>query len=365
MRWISVITRDVQDQSAWPPWAVSLVVMVFAVTAALALHELASAVVRRALKRSDEFWRALVVRTRRPTRLAAMLAGLALASAAAPLPAGAGSALRHGLLIAFILLLGWAALTAVDIAAALYLRRYRVDVEDNLLARKHLTQIRILRRAVTVLVVVVTAGLALMTISGVRQWGVSLLAAGGAASLIVGLALQPLLSNLIAGIQIAMTQPIRIDDQIVVEGESGRVEEITGTYVVVRLWDRRRMILPLSYFLQHPFQNWTRDSAALTGAIMVYVDYAAPVAALRAAFEAMVKEDPLWDGQVCALQVTDLKERTMEIRGLVSARNAAETFDLRCRVREKLVAYLQAEHPSALPLERVQDVKEPGPAPAA
>src|SRR5690606_34091701 len=147
----------------------------------------------------------------------------------------------------FIVTLGWMTLTALDVGSAVYLRGYKVEVEDNLLARKHQTQVRILRRALATLVVIVTIGLALMTISGVRQWGVSLLAAGGAAGIIVGLALQPLLSNLIAGIQIAMTQPIRIDDAVVVEGEWGNVEEISATYVVVRIWDQRRLILPLTY----------------------------------------------------------------------------------------------------------------------
>jgi small-conductance mechanosensitive channel len=194
--------------------------------------------------------------------------------------------------------------------------------------------------------------MALMTIPQVRQWGISLLAAGGAATVIVGLALQPLLSNLIAGIQIAMTQPIRIDDQVKVEGEVGNVEEITATYVVVRIWDERRMLLPLTYFLQKPFQNFTRETAKQLGAVMLYVDYATPVEPLRAKLTELLQADPRWDGRANALQVTDVRERTMEIRCLVSG-DSNVLFDLRCAVREAMVAYLCETFPGALPRDRL------------
>ncbi|MFC3078147.1 mechanosensitive ion channel family protein [Phenylobacterium terrae] len=345
---------QVGRQLGWPPWAFSLSLMALALVAALVLHEILVRLVRRAMRRADEFWRPLVVRTRRPGRWALVIAALAASSTIAPLPEAQAAGLRHLLLIAFIVLLGWTAYIALDIATALYMRRFRTDVADNLLARKHLTQVRILRRALIILIFIVTAGLALMTVSGVRQWGVSLLAAGGAASIIVGLALQPLLSNLIAGIQIAMTQPIRIDDAVVVEGEWGNIEEITATYVVIRIWDQRRLVLPLSYFLQKPFQNWTRETAELIGVVFLHVDYAAPVPAIRAKLEEIARASPLWDGRAAVLQVTELRERTMELRCLVSARNAGEAFDLRCEVREKLVAFLKDEHPEALPLERIE-----------
>jgi len=347
------IARNVRDLLAWaPPWLATLIVFAGALALALAVHEVLVRLVRRVLSRKDEFWRALVVRTRRPGRMAMVLLALVVASPVAPLSAEAAGLVRHGLLIGFILLFGWMTMTAVDIGAALYMRRYRVDVSDNLVARKHLTQVRILRRALATLIIVVTVGLALMTISGVRQWGVSLLAAGGAASLLVGLALQPLLSNLFAGIQIAVTQPIRIDDAVIVEGEWGNVEEITATYVVVRVWDERRLVVPLTYFLQKPFQNWTRESSSLLGTAMVYVDYATPVEPVRRKLEEIARASPHWDGRVCVLQVTDLRERTMELRCLVSAANAGAAFDLRCEVREKLVGWLQAELPESLPRER-------------
>lgn len=335
-----------------PAWLAGLITLTVALAVALALHAIGVRLARGALSRGDVFWRELLARIRRPSRVAAVLIALAAATPALPVPERTAGLVAHALLIGFIVLFGWAVLTALDIAAAVYMRRFKVDVSDNLVARKHLTQIRILRRAVATLIVVLTAGFALMTISGVREWGVSLLAAGGAAGIIVGLALQPLLTNLIAGIQIAMTQPIRIDEAVVVEGEMGHVEEINATYVVIRIWDERRLVVPLSDFLQKPFQNWTRHSSSLMGTAMVQVDYTAPVDLIRARFEQIVRASPHWDGRVCKLHVTDLRERTMELRCLISAANSGAAFDLRAEVREKLIAYLQAEHPQALPRDR-------------
>jgi len=336
-----------------PPWLVSALLIVVAIVIAVSAHAIVVQLVRRALSRHGAFWQPLIARTRRPTRLAFIVAALGPAVAAAPMTAGQAASAKHLLIVMFILLLGWMAMTALDIAAALYLRGFKVDVEDNLLARKHITQVRILRRAMAILVGIVTLALALMTVPGVRQWGVSLLAAGGAASLIVGLALQPLLTNLIAGIQIAVTQPIRIDDAVIVEKEWGNIEEINATYVVVRLWDWRRMVLPLSYFIQNPFQNWTRESSALIGTAMLYVDPAAPVDRLRAKLGEIAKASSLWDGKVVNLAVTDLKADVMEVRCLVSARNAGQAFDLRCEVREKMMAFLRDELPEAFPRHRL------------
>jgi small-conductance mechanosensitive channel len=339
---------------AWAPtWAVSLGLIGVAILAALAAHQVLVLVVRRGLASREAFWPALAVRARRPTRWAFIVAALSAAVSVAPLTPGQAASAKHLLLILFILLIGWIVLTSLDIGAALYLRRFRVDVEDNLLARKHLTQVRILRRASAVVVGLFTVALALMTVPGVRQWGVSLLAAGGAASLIVGLALQPLLTNLIAGIQIAVTQPIRIDDAVIVEKEWGNIEEINATYVVVRLWDWRRMVLPLSYFIQTPFQNWTRESAALIGTVMIYVDHAAPIEALRAKLEDIVRASSLWDGKVVNLAVTDITAQVLEVRCLVSARNAPMAFDLRCEVREKMMAFIAQELPLALARQRL------------
>jgi len=256
------------------------------------------------------------------------------------------------LAVAVIGLIGWAAIIALHIAADLYLRRFRLDIDDNLLARKHNTQVRVLSRSVDVLLVMLTLGAALMTFPAVRQYGVSLFASAGVAGIVVGLAARPVLSNLMAGVQIAMTQPIRLYDAVTLENEHGIIEEITSTYVVVKLWDLRRMIVPLTYFIEKPFQNWTRETSALIGNVMLYVDYCAPVGVIREKFNEILKQSDKWDEKVAALQVTDFKEGTMELRCLMSARSAALAFDLRCEVREKLIDFLQKEHPEALPRSR-------------
>jgi small-conductance mechanosensitive channel len=346
---------SLQAHLAWaPPWTFSVAVAAVALAAAQLVYNTAVRAVQRPLARRNPFWSSLVVRTRGPGRLALILAALSWSVHAAPFPSRQATAIQHGLGILFIVLVGWAVLAAVDIGAALYLRRYRVDVADNLLARKHVTQVRILKRAVNTLVILLTAGMALMTIPGVRQLGVSVLAAGGAAGIIVGLALQPVLSNLMAGLQIALTQPIRIDDAVNIQNEFGTVEEINATYVVVRLWDQRRLITPLKYFIEQPFQNWSHQSSQLLGTIMFYVDYRVPIEPLRKRFEEIVRASKLWDRRVMAFQVTDARERTVELRGLISARNAGEAFDLRCEVREKMIAFLRNEFPDLLPRNGVE-----------
>lgn len=354
------LISDLQAKLAWaPPWTVSVAVAAVALVLAQLFYDLIVRAVQRGLKKRDLFWRSLVVRTRGPGRLALVLAALSWSVRAAPFPPREAALMQHGLGIAFVVLCGWVVLTALDIGAALYMRRYRTDEPDNLLARKHLTQVRILRRSIATLIVLVTAALALMTIPAVRQLGVSLLAAGGAAGIIVGLALQPVLSNLMAGVQIALTQPIRIDDAVIVEGEWGNVEEITSTYVVIRIWDLRRLIVPLKYFMDKPFQNWTRQSSKLMGTAMFYVDFRTPVAEVRAELEKIVKASPKWDKDVVVLQVTDIRDRVMELRCLMSAANSGNLFDLRCEVREKLMAWLQAEMPEALPRDRQENISLP------
>jgi len=345
-----------QAELPWmPPWAISLGLLVLAVVIARAVHTVLFRAATRIVAGKDLkdlFWRSLVARTEGPTRLAAMIVAISTAANVAPLTEAETGVVHHVLLLAFIALLGWVALTALHIWMTVYLRRFTLDAEDNLLARKHVTQTRILRRVAATLIVVVTLSAALMTFEGVRQYGISLLASAGAAGLVIGLALQPMLKNMIAGIQLAVTQPIRIDDAVLVENEWGNIEEITSTYVVVRLWDWRRMVLPLSYFIEKPFQNWTREGSALIGTVFLYADYTAPVAEMRRKLEEIVKASPLWDGQVAGLQVTDFREQVMEIRMLVSARTSGRAFDLRCEVREKMIAWLQAEHPHALPRRR-------------
>ena len=334
---------------AVPDWALSAAVIAVAAIFAWWFHNLVFRFSMRLVRDQDLFRRSLVSRTRGPSRLAFVTIGLALAAAFAPMSGQEAAIIARIVTVAFILLAGWCGLIALHVWTTLHLRRFKLDSEDNLLARKHVTQFRILKRVGELLIVVVTASAALMTFESVRQFGVGLLASAGAAGIVVGLALQPIMKNLIAGVQLAITQPIRIDDALLVENEWGNVEEITSTYVVIRLWDWRRLIVPLSYFIETPFQNWTREGAALIGTVFLYTDFTVPVGDLRAKLEEILRGSKLWDGRVVSLQVTDFKEHTMEIRLLMSARDSPKVFDLRCEVREKMMAYLQEAYPDALP----------------
>ncbi|WP_337188650.1 mechanosensitive ion channel domain-containing protein [Phenylobacterium sp.] len=352
---IETLLAAARQHLGWAPsWLFGLILIGLALAVALAAYGGVVRILRKRLTAEDSFWRPLLLRTRRTARLALCIGAVAWAVHVAPMPERQEALAHHGLLVAFIVLVGMAAMSALDIASTLYLGRYRIDVSDNLEARKHQTQVRILRRAAATLVVILTIAFALMTVPGVRQLGVSLLAAGGAAGIIVGLALQPVLSNLLAGVQIALTQPIRIDDALIVEGEWGRVEEITSTYVVIRIWDLRRLIVPLKYFMEKPFQNWTRESAELLGVVMLYLDYRAPVEAIRERLAGILAGTGLWDGKVSVVQVTDARERTMEVRILASARSSGEAFDLRCLIREQIIGWLREAHPEALPHARLQ-----------
>jgi small-conductance mechanosensitive channel len=224
------------------------------------------------------------------------------------------------------------------------------------MARKAATQVQLLKRVLDVLLLILTAGFALMSFDSVRQFGVSLFASAGVAGIAAGLAARPVLGNLIAGMQIAITQPIRLGDVLVIQGNWGTVEELSSTYVVLKIWDWRRLIIPLSYFFDNPFENWTRSSSSLIGTVMLYVDYAVPVDAVRTRLTEIARSSPLWDGQVVNLQVTDTREETVELRALVSARDSSSAFDLRCEVREKLIGFLREHHPEALPRRRQQAV---------
>lgn len=342
------------NQFNWlPKWAVITLITVAFVVFGWAANQAVFALLKLLVRKRDLFWREMLNRARIKVRIAVMIIALALGVTVSPLAPEPSLFIRQILLFAFILVLGWMVAGAVDMGAIVHLRRFDLDTEDNLYARKHVTQTRILQRVAAILIGLVTLGLALLTIPGVKQWGMSLLASAGVVGIVAGLALQPFLTNLIAGIQIATSQPIRIDDAVIVEGEWGRVEEITSTYVVVKLWDWRRMVLPLTYFIQKPFQNWTRDDSRLIGVAFLYVDYEAPIDRLRVKLEAIAHASPHWDGDVVALQVTDVTDRVAQVRCLTSARNASLAFDLRCEVREKMLAFMRDECPQALPRDRV------------
>jgi len=344
---------SVKDLLDWlPDLVVALLILAMAVLFALALHRWARKLFRRAIAGRYPFVFSVFTQTRGLTKAALLILAMMLAVPVVPLPPETAALLARMMAVAVIGLIGWAAIVALHIAADLYLRRFRLDIDDNLLARKHNTQVRVLARTVDVLLIMLTLSAALMTFPAVRQYGVSLFASAGVAGIVAGLAARPVLSNLMAGVQLAMTQPIRLYDAVIVENEYGTIEEITSTYVVVKLWDLRRMIVPLTYFIEKPFQNWTRENSSLIGNVMMYLDYRAPVGIIRQKFRDIVKESKLWDGQTAALQITDFKEGTMELRLLMSARSSGAAFDLRCEVREKLIDFIQHEHPEALPHSR-------------
>ncbi len=341
-----------EDQRWIPLWLLNLLMLGAAALLAVTVHRFVFRAATRFVADKELLWRSLVARTEGPARLGIIIISLSIASTAVPLTPHGTAVLRHILLLSFICLVGWVAMTAMHIWITIYLRRFKLEAEDNLLARKHVTQARVLQRVAGILITLITASAALMTFEDVRQYGVSLLASAGAAGLVLGLALQPLLKNMFAGIQLAVAQPIRLGDALLVENEWGTVEEITSSYVVLRLWDWRRLVLPLTYFIDKPFQNWTRESTSLIGTVLIYLDHTAPVAAIRDKLQEILRASPLWDRQVAAVQVTDFREYTMEVRMLVSASNAGRTFDLRCEVREKMIDWLKNEYPHALPRRR-------------
>ncbi|HVB98960.1 MAG TPA: mechanosensitive ion channel domain-containing protein [Candidatus Dormibacteraeota bacterium] len=301
--------------------------------------------------------------SRRPAKLILPLLAVVATLPALPLPHTVTGPARHIAGLGLIASAAWlliALLSVVDDAVAL---KFPVDVKDNLSARRVQTQVRVLQRIVVVVVAIVTTSIMLMTFPSIRQLGTSLLASAGLAGLIVGLAARSTLQNLLAGVQVALTEPIRIDDVVIVEGEWGRIEEIRTSYVVVKIWDLRRLVVPISYFIEKPFQNWTRTTAALMGTVFLYVDYTVPVEAVRQELCRILEESrDKWDGQVCVLQVTDSKEQTLELRALMSAADSGTAWDLRCQVRERLVEFLQKNYPQCLPRMRAE-IREPaGPA---
>ncbi|HUW73104.1 MAG TPA: mechanosensitive ion channel domain-containing protein [Methyloceanibacter sp.] len=329
------------------------IVLVFAsaIVLAIALHAGASALLRR-LFNGDGMARTILKRIAGPTRLAMILLALVIALPAIEFNAEFGEVVRRVLKVGMLILLGWSAVIAINAAARRIERRHRIDVEDNLTARRVHTQINILRRVAVIIVVLLTAGTCLLIFPAVQAFGVSLFASAGVAGLVLGFAARPILTNLIAGMQIALTQPIRIDDVLIVEGEWGWVEEITTTYVVLRIWDQRRLIVPLSRFIEQPFENWTRESADILGVVLWHLDYRAPIAEMRQKLEEMLYGNQLWNGKVANLQVVESGPATITVRALVSARNSPMAWDLRCEIREQMIAWLRAEHPEALPRVR-------------
>jgi len=260
----------------------------------------------------------------------------------------------HIIALLLIALVAWFLIRMAYVLEDYVTSRFDVGVRDNLRARKIHTQFKVLKRIAVVVVGILAFGTMLMTFERVRQLGTTILASAGVVGIVVGMAAQRTIATFIAGLQIAITQPIRVDDVVIVENEWGRIEEITLTYVVVRIWDLRRLIVPITYFIEKPFQNWTRVSADILGTVFIYTDYTVPVDAIREQLQKILNESEHWDKKVCVLQVTSATDRTMELRALMSAEDASAAWTLRCEVREKLLEFIKAEYPQALPKLRAE-----------
>ncbi|RED98812.1 mechanosensitive ion channel family protein [Marinoscillum furvescens] len=236
---------------------------------------------------------------------------------------------------------------------AIFLERYQIDKEDNRRERKIITQLNFVKKTFIIVLVMIGLAVILLSFEAGRKYGQTILTSAGVASVIIGFAAQKSIANFLAGIQIAFTQPIKIDDAVLVEGEWGWIEEINLTYVVVRLWDWRRLVLPITYFIEKPFQNWTRNKGEIIGSVMLHLDYRTPVPVLREQLTTILNNEPLWDGKVNSLQVVDTREHYIMVRALMSAKNSPMAWDLRCSVREQLISYLQKHHPESLPIQRM------------
>lgn len=334
-------------------WLATLIAGLIAVVAAFVAHRIGAAVLCR-VTASSTMLHAIVRACQRPAGFALPLLALQVVWQIAGDDLRLIQSVRHlnGLLV--LAALTWLAMAAISGLATGVIARNPSDVQDNLRARRIHTQARVLARTAMVGVFVAGLAMALMTFPGARQLGASLLASAGVIGLIAGIAARPVFSNLISGLQIALAQPIRLDDVLIVNGEWGRVEEISGTYVVLRIWDERRLIIPLQWFIENPFENWTRSSSQLLGTAFLYVDFSTPIEPLRKELQRIVASVPEWDRRVCTLAVTDISDRAVQVRCLVSAASSGDAFELRCRVREEMLAFLQLHHPQCLPQIRFQ-----------
>jgi len=334
----------------WRGVAWSAGILVFAVICALIVRWILFFFLKRvAARHKSVIANSLVHHGARLSRWFFPLLALLIALPGTSLPPQIMKPIQHAIGIALIAVIAWLAILVSEVISDILTARYQVDVADNLLARKVQTQLSVLHRVISVVVVLIALGVILMTFPAIRAIGTSLLASAGLAGLVIGVAMKPTISSLVAGIQIALTQPMRLEDVVIVEGEWGWIEEIRTTYVVVRIWDLRRLVVPLSYFIENPFQNWTRTSSDLLGTVLLWVDYTVPIGEVREELQRIVKTTNLWKGTVCALQVTDANEHAIQIRALVDARDSGQAWDLRCYVREKLIDFLQQRYPQCLP----------------
>jgi small-conductance mechanosensitive channel len=341
--------------------------VIFLFCAAIFLTSIANWIITRFLRRkqSDSPDWGILRHLGRPARVIFLLTCvLGILPLIPGLPDRFEDPIRQGLVMTIVACIGWFFIGCVYVVQDRLARKYELGIGSDIKARRVRTQFQLIRRLIIGFIVVVTIGALLYTFDDPRIWhyGSGLLASAGIASLILATALRATAANILAGIQIAFTEPLRLDDTIAIGAESGKVEEINSAYIVIRLSDLRRLIVPLSFFIENAFQNWSRDPAGFLGYAFLYVDYSIPVEELRQQLERILRHERLWDGKAIALQVTNLTERTMELRCTVSARNSAEVHDLRCIVREQMTAYIQQHYPTAFPTTRLAP-HQPNPPP--
>ena len=339
-----------------PDWVFAIAAFIGIVAAGLALQSFINGII----KRRPADWRPFLKhgwkRTRRLVRFMLVLFALSVILPLLHPPHDLRDEIRRVFLALAMIQLGWIIGVIANLAMDHYTFGLKIDAADNLSARRAATQMRIVRQALNVMIGTLTVGFALMSFDSVRQFGISLFASAGLAGIVAGLAARPLFENLIAGLQLAFTQPLRLGDAVVINNEFGTVEEIGSVYVVIRLWDLRRQIVPLSYLFTNPFVNWTRSSASIVGSVMFYFDYTMDIDAFRAEVEKVVKESGLWDHQVLKVQVIDTTETSIKVRVLVSAPNAGVSSDLGAILRERMIAFVRDRHSTSLPRTRQEPI---------
>jgi small-conductance mechanosensitive channel len=339
----------------WETLALALGFLVGALVIGLVVHYLLSCATERLSRRTQTIIDDSFIKNfRRPSQVLIPLLLAILVLPALAVSPKITDPLRHLLSLGIIASIAWLIVRTTDVLDDIVLSRYRIDEKDNLQARKIYTQLQVFKRIIIVVVSILALATMLLTFEKVRQLGTGILASAGIVGIVLGLSAQRTIGTILAGLQIAITQPIRIDDVVIVENEWGRIEEITFTYVVVRIWDLRRLVLPITYFIEKPFQNWTRVTADILGTVFIYVDYTVPVQPIREELHRILKGSRYWNGNAWGLQVTNSTDRAVEVRALMSASDASSAWNLRCEVREKLIEFVQKNYPDGLPKVRAE-----------
>jgi small-conductance mechanosensitive channel len=338
---------------SWSDLVIDLATVAGAIIAGLAVQAIVFVALKRIAARTHSVLdNSVVIHCATPLRLIFPLLALDIVMPSLKIPAAVNDPVRHVIALLLIAGVAWLCIRVTLVAEDLLVERFRIDVPDNLKSRRIRTQFELFRRVVSFAVFVIALGIALTTFDWAKTIGTSMLASAGIAGLAVSLAARPTIENLVAGLQIALTEPIRIEDVVIANGEWGHIEEVTTTYVVLRTWDLRRVILPLSYFIQTPFENWTRKTADLLAYVYLYLDYTMPIEPLRLELTRILTSSPRWDKKVNVLQVSDASEHAIQLRALMSAADSGAAWDLRCEVRERLLEFVQTNYPQCLPRNR-------------